>query len=369
VDEPEQWKRFLPYVTFAYNTAVQSTLKECPFFLFFGRPPVLPNDVKIDQKYEITGDDAFMYTKKWMQAQKLARKHLFKAQEKQKFNYNLGTVENKYEIGDWVIVKAPPMAGKFINRWNGPYKITKNYSKVNYEIENIGDKKQKEIVVHVNRLKKFNQREGKDIVTAPANNQEVDIETPKRKEKQPNTNKPTVKRGRGRPQKNVTDTNESTQNYQMRDILDRQTRDQTTQTHNQPRRPGRPRSKSNRRNNIDSPLNDPPSWRGRLRFSANTFRGHSQYCYCRRCQILHPERRRPVDDNYPTVTRFLPRHLTIGRQDPCFPYNVSTEQFCINHPNCIHYRQQLRRMSFDERPTPFHNRYNLRPRHKKKSYL
>ena len=90
VDEPEQWERFLPYVTFAYNTAVQSTLQECPFFLFFGRLPVLPHDVKLNLKYETTGDDAFMYTKKWMQAQRLARKHLFKAQEKPKFNYNLG---------------------------------------------------------------------------------------------------------------------------------------------------------------------------------------------------------------------------------------------------------------------------------------
>jgi ribosomal protein L21E len=362
VDEPEQWERFLPYVTFAYNTAVQSTLKECPFFLFFGRPPVLPNDVKIDQKYEITRDDAFMYTKNWMQAKKLARKHLFKAQEKQKFNYNLGTVETKYEIGDWVMVKAPPTAGKFINRWNGPYKITKNYSKVNYEIENIEDKKQKRTVVHVNRLKKLNQREEGPTETNP-NNQQINMENPKEEEKQPNTNPPTVKRGRGRPRKNVRETNESTEKHQMHDIPNRQTQNQTTQTHNQPRRPGRPRSRSNRRNNIDSPFNDPPPWRGRLRSSANTFRGHSQYCYCPRCQILHPERRRPVDDNYPTVTWFLPRHLTIGRQDPCFPYNVSTEQFCINHPNCIHYRQQLRRISFDERPTQFHNRYNFRPRH------
>ena len=73
VDEPEQWERFLPCVTFAYNAAIQSTLKECPFFLFFGRPPVLPNDVKIDKKYETTGespvvsspgDDAFIYTEK-----------------------------------------------------------------------------------------------------------------------------------------------------------------------------------------------------------------------------------------------------------------------------------------------------------------
>ena len=151
VDEPEQWERFLPYVTFAYNTAVQSTLQECPFFLFFGRLPILPNDVKLNFKYETAGDDALMYTKKWMQAQRLARKHLCKAQEKQKFNYNLGTVETKYEIGDWVMVKEPPMAGKFINRWNGPYKIN---SKGNYEIENIEEKKEKRMVVHVNRFLK-----------------------------------------------------------------------------------------------------------------------------------------------------------------------------------------------------------------------
>jgi hypothetical protein len=261
------------------------------------------------------------------------------------------------------------MAGKFINRWNGPYKITKNYSKVNYEIENIEDKKQKRMVVHVNRLKKFNRREGNNTVTAPANNQEVEIANSKKEEKKPNTNTPTVKRGQGDPRKNVSDNNESTQNYLMRDIPNRQTRNQTTQTRNQPRRPGRPRSRSNGQNNVDSSFNNLPPWRGRLRSSANTSRGHSQYCYCPRCQILHPERRRPVDDNYPTVTRFLPRHLTIGRRNPCFPYNVSTEQFCINHPNCIHYRRQLRRMSFNEQPTPFHNRYNLRPRHLKKKNL
>ncbi len=62
---------------------------------------------------------------------KLARIHLFKAQEKQKFHYNLGTVATMYEVGDWVLLKAPPMVGKFTNRWNGPYQITKKYSKVN----------------------------------------------------------------------------------------------------------------------------------------------------------------------------------------------------------------------------------------------
>ena len=114
---------------------------------------------------------------------RLARKHLFKAQEKQKFNYNLGKVEAKYEVGDCVMVKASPMAGKFINRWNGPYKITKNYSKVNYEIENMEDKKQKRMIVHVNRLKKFNQREESSTVTSP-NNEQINVNKSKEEEKQ-----------------------------------------------------------------------------------------------------------------------------------------------------------------------------------------
>jgi ribosomal protein L21E len=194
VDEPEQWELFLPYVTFAYNTAVQTTLQECPFFLFFGRLPVLSNDIKLNFKYETTVDDAFKYTKKWMQAQRLARIHLFKAQEKPKSNYNLGTIETRYEVGDWVLLKAHPMVGKFINPWNGPFRITKSYSKVNYEIENLENKKQKRMVVNVNRLKKFNQRENNTTLTTPNNQQpkELNTETQKTGEKHTSIIPPTT---------------------------------------------------------------------------------------------------------------------------------------------------------------------------------
>ena len=47
-----------------------------------------------------------MYKKKWMQTQRLARKHLFKAQKKT--ICNLGTVGAMHELGDWVLLKAPP---------------------------------------------------------------------------------------------------------------------------------------------------------------------------------------------------------------------------------------------------------------------
>jgi transposase InsO family protein len=93
--EPEEWDKYLPFVTFAYNTAIQSTLKECPFYLFFGRAPLLPNDITINPRYNTRYDDHNVYAEKWENAKKLAREHLFKAQTKQKENYDKGTKTSK----------------------------------------------------------------------------------------------------------------------------------------------------------------------------------------------------------------------------------------------------------------------------------
>jgi len=72
-DEPEEWDKYLPFVTFAYNTEIQSTLKECPFYLFFGGSPLLPNDIKINSRYDTRHDDRNVYAEKSENAKKLAR--------------------------------------------------------------------------------------------------------------------------------------------------------------------------------------------------------------------------------------------------------------------------------------------------------
>ena len=45
------------------------------------------------------------------------------------------------------------------------------------------DKKQKRMIVHVNRLKKFNQREESSTVTSP-NNEQINVNKSKEEEKQ-----------------------------------------------------------------------------------------------------------------------------------------------------------------------------------------
>jgi hypothetical protein len=116
-------------------------------------------------------------------------------------------------------------------------KSQKNYSKVNYEIENLQDKKHKRIIVHVNRIKKFNQRE--DTTLTHQNDQRPQIQktdTHKTEENQINNNPPPtkVKRGRGRPRKNTTQASEPTPNYENHKVPNLTTQNQNTRQSRQP---------------------------------------------------------------------------------------------------------------------------------------
>ena len=102
------------------------------------------------------------------------------------------------------------------------------------------DKKQKRLIVHVNRIKKFNQRE--DTTPTHQNDQRSQIQktdTHKTEENQINNNPTatTVKRGRGRPRKNTTQASESTPKYQNNKAPNLVTPNQNNQKTRQPRQP------------------------------------------------------------------------------------------------------------------------------------
>ena len=78
----------------------QASTQETPFFLFFGREPIMPNDIKINRRYETYEDTSMVYSQQWEKAQKLAREHLFKSQTRQKKYYDVTTKIIKYNIGD-----------------------------------------------------------------------------------------------------------------------------------------------------------------------------------------------------------------------------------------------------------------------------
>ena len=155
-DEPDNWDTYLPFVTFAYNTSEQSTIKNNPFYLFYGRQANLPNDLVIVNQ-EDTEEENIKF--QWKKSLDLARKNLILAQEKQKKHYDLDSKHVSYKEKDLVLLKAPAAPGKFNSRWNGPFIIVKIINDLNCSIQKypLVDNS-KTFTVHVNRLKLFNDR-------------------------------------------------------------------------------------------------------------------------------------------------------------------------------------------------------------------
>ena len=78
--------------------------------------------------------------------------------EKRKGYYNKGTVVREFVERDKVICRTPGFLGKLEDAWQGPFTILKRVSAVNY-ILHWGEGKKKQKVVHVSRLKKYQERE------------------------------------------------------------------------------------------------------------------------------------------------------------------------------------------------------------------
>ena len=112
-EDPESWDVFLPFVTFAFNTAEQASVKNNPFYLFYGREAILPSELVENRRYRFTEDDMEIYRQKWQTALSFAREQLTKAQIKQKGYYDANSKIVEYSIGEYVLLRSPPVPGKF----------------------------------------------------------------------------------------------------------------------------------------------------------------------------------------------------------------------------------------------------------------
>jgi hypothetical protein len=129
-DRPRDWLRWLPWAEYTYNTAYQSSLRDTPFHVVYGRhPPSL-------RSYE-AGDTRVAAVAKTM-AERAAfldevRRHLEQAQAVQKQFYDAKHRAVSYKVGDWVLLRLRnrPVAsmslapkGKLQPRFFGPYCVT-----------------------------------------------------------------------------------------------------------------------------------------------------------------------------------------------------------------------------------------------------
>ena len=147
------WDLYLPLVLFAYRTSEQSTSKESPFALLYGREPRLPSDLDgFSQDYN---PSKFVedLNEQWREA----KRNIIKQAEVNKESYDSKYLKNQpvYKEGDEVRVKQLAtkigLKRKLRNDlWSDAYKITKVVSPTNVEIQF----KNKTKVINVNNIKK-----------------------------------------------------------------------------------------------------------------------------------------------------------------------------------------------------------------------
>ena len=127
----QDWDKHLPYVLYAYRATVQESTRESPFYLLYGRDPVLPMLDALSHErtpYMIDLDDyknelLTALTSTW----KLANTNISTAQDRQKITFDRTAKEMNLNVGQHVVVHMPSelqgKTSKFARPYHGPFRI------------------------------------------------------------------------------------------------------------------------------------------------------------------------------------------------------------------------------------------------------
>ena len=161
------WADLIDNCLMIYRTTVSRTLKDSPFFLLYGRDPVLPQDLKFGQSSwtgdsPISLDDLLLNHKTQLLANlKDAYNNLLNTkadyQKTYKDYYDKSHVEKCFAIDDLVMIytKVPKkgLSLKLLPKWDGPFRISERLDTVTYRVESIDGTKI--MAVHVQRMRKY----------------------------------------------------------------------------------------------------------------------------------------------------------------------------------------------------------------------
>ena len=129
--EGQDWDLRLPFILFAYQTTVQQSTLEFPFFLLYGRDPQLPVEAAlcttVARNSVCIDDYKTLMIQNMSAAWKLAQESVCKAQSKQKRQHDRKAKGTAVKPGDRVFVYMPAIrtgsAYKLARPYKGPYHV------------------------------------------------------------------------------------------------------------------------------------------------------------------------------------------------------------------------------------------------------
>lgn len=158
------WDAILPFVTYAYNTATQSTTGFSPYFLLYGRHPSHTIDTILPYRPDASECVPISATVRHAEeCRDLARAFTSEDQERQRSTRGETTATVTFDPGAlvWLSVPltAPGLSSKLVPKYEGPYRVLERASPVNYVIEPVEPssdmRRRGRDIVHVDRLKPY----------------------------------------------------------------------------------------------------------------------------------------------------------------------------------------------------------------------
>ncbi len=152
--DPDQtsWAKYLPSLLLAYRTSIQSSTRFTPFFLMYGRDPVLPMDTLLQPTVRYEGDDYVpTMLQRMHRAFVHAQVHMEEARKRNKDLYDRKAESKSFTVGDAVYYQDKASQGtKLSPTWLPFFRIVEQLSPVNFRIKDqlTGQTR----VVHVNKI-------------------------------------------------------------------------------------------------------------------------------------------------------------------------------------------------------------------------
>lgn len=158
--DQHDWDEWLPFMLFAYRTAIHESTRETPFFLVYGRDAHLPFHEIIKPSrpnYMVLEDYKAELIARLRQAFERAREQSELAKERRKIYYDKRARQSDLKSGDLILLYTPVvgkgLTHKLTKPWKGPYRIVEQIGPVTFRIQKPEGRETQ--LVHANRLKKF----------------------------------------------------------------------------------------------------------------------------------------------------------------------------------------------------------------------
>lgn len=148
-----RWDQFLPYVIFAYNTAYHRTIRNTPFFLFYGRDPSLGTNglekISVSEEELIPAQQNLVLEK----ARSVALKYLCEENLKRKEVYDKNAKPEELQPGDIVMLNRPLNIGtsKLYPWYVGPFRVIRVIGNAVLSVAPVGYPLAKEKQIHSDR--------------------------------------------------------------------------------------------------------------------------------------------------------------------------------------------------------------------------